>query len=62
MKKKELKEIANKIAKAERTIATSSDKQEITNAKAQIFEMSSKITDPEDFIKIDELVQDLLDS
>ena len=62
MKKKELKEIANKIAKAERTIATSSDKQEIANAKAQIFEMSSKITDPEDFIKIDELVQDLLDS
>ena len=56
MKKKELKEIANKIAKAERTIATSSDKQEIANAKAQIFEMSSKITDPEDFIKIDELV------
>lgn len=62
MNKKERKEIAKKIAKAEKIISTSTDKDEIAKAKAQILKISSQIKDLEDLMSIDEMVQDLLDS
>lgn len=60
MKRKELKEIAKKIAKAERTIADSSDPSAIRKAQDKIMELSGKLLSMEDMIAVDELVQDLL--
>lgn len=60
MKRKELKEIAKKIAKAERIIADSSDHNTIRKAQDEIMELSGKLLSMEDMIAVDELVQDLL--
>lgn len=60
MKRKELKEIAKKIAKAERIIADSSDHSVIRKAQDEIMELSGKLLSMEDMIAVDELVQDLL--
>ena len=60
MKRKELKEIAKKIAKAERIIADRSDHSVIRKAQDEIMELSGKLLSMEDMIAVDELVQDLL--
>lgn len=57
MKKKELKNLAVQIARAERTLQTSSDAQEIANAQSEILRLSKRVTSLEDLMLIDDLVQ-----
>ena len=61
MKKKELKNLAAKIAKCEKIIQTSDDKKAIHQAENEIMELSGKVTSLEDMIAIDELVMELLE-
>ena len=60
MKKKELKNLAKRIAEAELIIQTSTDKKEINNAKNKIIELSNHAIDLEDMAILDEMVQDIL--
>lgn len=62
MKKKELKNLAQKIAKAERVIqsldSTTADK---SKAEQEIMTLSSHVDKLEDMIIIDEMVQEILE-
>ena len=60
MKKKELKNLAKKIAKYENIIQTSDDKDEIRKAQLAIIELSGSVDSLEDITAIDEMVQDFL--
>lgn len=60
MKRKELKRIAEKIAKAEYIIQTSSDLKAIAKAEQDIISLSGSVDDIEDMLVVDELVQELL--
>ena len=60
MKKKELKNLAKKIADAEYSIQTSDDPKAVAKAQDIILEMSGKAMSMEDMIAIDELVQEIL--
>ena len=60
MKKKELKNLAKKIADAEYIIQTSDDPKAVAKAQDIILEMSGKAMSMEDMIAIDELVQEIL--
>lgn len=60
MKKKELKNLATKIAKCEYIIENSDDKDAIEIAQAEIMRLSSKVHDFQDLDLIDEMVQTLL--
>ena len=61
MKKKELKNLAQKIAKAELIIQTSDDPKAVKRAEQEIMSLSGQVDNLEDMVIIDELVQDLLD-
>ena len=61
MKKKELKNLAAKIAKCERIIQTSDDKKAIRQAEDEIMELSGRVMSLEDMVAIDELVMELLE-
>ena len=59
MKKKELKNLAKKIAEAEYIIQTSEDKEDIIAAQNTILHLTSKAAmDLEDMTIVDELVQE----
>ena len=60
MKKKELKNLAEKIAKCEYVIQNSKDSGAVTTAQEEIMRLSSKVHDFQDLDQIDELVQDIL--
>ena len=60
MKKKELKNLAKKIADAEYIIQTSDDKKKVAKAQQEIFELSGHVESLDDMTVIDELVQDIL--
>lgn len=60
MKKKEIKNLANKIAKFERIIQTSDDKEAIKQAEEEIMKVSSSVKSLEDMMAIDEMVLELL--
>lgn len=60
MKNKELKAIANKIAKYEQIIETSDDKKEVSKAQNEIMRLASSIPSMEDMERIDEMVMELL--
>lgn len=60
MKRKELKNLVNKIAEAEWVIKTSKDKDAIYAAEQEIMRLSGKVKSLEDMTIIDELVQELL--
>ena len=60
MKKKELKNLAEKIAKCEYVIQNSKDSEEIQVAQEEIMRLSSRVHDFQDLDTIDEMVQDLL--
>ena len=60
MKKKELKNLAEKIAKCEYVIQYSKDDVAIEAAKEEIMRLSSQVHDFQDIDLIDELVQDIL--
>lgn len=61
MKKKELKNLAQKIAKAERIIQTSDDPKAVAKAESEVMELSGHVDTLEDIVIIDEMVQDLLE-
>lgn len=61
MKKKELKNLAAKIAKCERIIQTSYDKKAVHQAEEEIMRLSSSVDRLEDMVAIDELVMELLE-
>ena len=61
MKKKELKNLAQKIAKAEMIIQTSDDAKAVAKAERDIMELSGHVDTIEDMVIIDEMVQDILE-
>ena len=61
MKKKELKNLATKIAKYERIVQTSDDKKAVRQAEEEIMKLSSSVDSLDDMIAIDELVMELLE-
>ncbi len=61
MKKKELKNLATKIAKYERIVQTSDDKKAVRQAEEEIMKLSSSVESMEDMIAVDELVMELLE-
>lgn len=61
MKRKEIKNLAQKIAKFEKIIQTSSDKKEIANAEKEIMKLSSCVDSLEDMIAVDEIVMEILE-
>jgi selenophosphate synthetase-related protein len=61
MKKKELKNLAAKIAKYETIIQTSDDKKAVHQAEEEIMKLSSRVNSLEDMVAIDELVMELLE-
>ena len=60
MKRKELKNLAKKIAQAEHTIQTSDNQDEIQRAQMEIMTLSSHVNSLDDITIIDEMVQELL--
>lgn len=60
MKRKELKNLAKKIAKYEMICQTSDDPEEIARAEDEIYHLSGCVDSFEDMTAIDELVQDIL--
>ena len=60
MKKKELKNLAKKIADAEYIVQTSDDKKKVATAQQEIFELSGHVESLDDMTVIDELVQEIL--
>ena len=61
MKKKEIKNLAQKIAKYERIVQTSDDKHLVRQAQEKIMELTSGVTSLDDMIAIDEAVMELLE-
>ena len=55
MKRKELKNLAQKIAKCEIIIQTSDDKDKVARAEQEIMRISSSVADLDDMLVIDEL-------
>lgn len=60
MKKKELKALAAKIAKAEKILQSSEDKKARHNAELEIMELSGRVNSLDDMMIVDELVQEIL--
>ena len=60
MKRKELKNLAKKIAQAEHIIQTSDNQYEIQRAQMEIMTLSSHVDSLDDITIIDEMVQELL--
>ena len=60
MKRKELKNLAKKIAQAEHIIQTSDNQDEIQRAQMEIMTLSSPVDSLDDITIIDEMVQELL--
>ena len=60
MKRKELKNLAQKIAKLEYIIQTTNDVKEKQRAENEIIVLSGRVTRFEDIATIDEMVQDIL--
>ena len=60
MKRKELKNLAEKIAKQEYIIQTSNDNVAVQAAQEEIMRISIRVHDFQDIDLIDEMVQDLL--
>jgi short-subunit dehydrogenase involved in D-alanine esterification of teichoic acids len=61
MKKKEQKALAQKIAKYELIIQTSTDKKQVRDAQDKILELSGKVETLDDIAAIDEMVQEILE-
>lgn len=60
MKRKELKNLAKKIAQVEHIIQTSDNQDEIQRAQMEIMTLSSHVDSLDDITIIDEMVQELL--
>ena len=60
MKQKEIKNLAQKIAKYERIVQESDDKHLVRQAQEKIMELTKNVTSLDDMMAIDELVMELL--
>lgn len=60
MKRKELKRIAERIAKNEKIIQNGKDMKQKMEAEANIMKLSEQLENIEDILKVDELVQEIL--
>ena len=60
MKRKELKNLAQKIAKYEQILQTSQDKEEIHEAQSQIMNLSGRVQSLEDMMLLDDMIQEIL--
>lgn len=60
MKRKELKNLAQKIAKQEQILQNSNDSKEIAKAQSEIMKLSGCVESMDDMIIIDEIVQEIL--
>ena len=60
MKRKELKNLAKKIAKAELIVQNSSDVAEVNRAQQEIMDLSSKVSSIEEMIELDDLIQEII--
>jgi hypothetical protein len=61
MKKKELKNLAEKIAQQEYIIQNSQNSDEIKQAQSCIMSLSSKVKSFEDIMILDELIQEFIE-
>lgn len=61
MKQKEIKSLAQKIAKYERIVQTSDDKHLVRQAQEKIMELTNGVTSLDDMVAIDEAVMELLE-
>ena len=61
MKKKELKALAQKIAKYEKIVQTSSNKNKVRDAQMKIMNLSESVDSLEDMMALDEIIQDMLE-
>ena len=61
MKQKEIKNLAQKIAKYERIVQTSDDKKLVRQAQEKIMELTNSVTSLDDMVAIDEAVMELLE-
>lgn len=61
MNKKEIKNLAKQIAKAELTIQNSTNQKERTYAMDTIIALSSKLSSLEEMERVDEMVQKILE-
>lgn len=61
MNKKEIKNLAKQIARAELTIQNSTDQKERTYAMDTIIALSSKLSSLEEMERVDEMVQKILE-
>ena len=61
MKQKEIKNLAQKIAKYERIVQTSDDKKLVRQAQEKIMELTNGVTSLDDMVAIDEAVMELLE-
>ena len=62
MKRKEKKQLAEKIVKYERIIQQNTDEKLIKEAQMKIMELSSHVDNIDDIMEVDEMVQNLLAS
>ena len=62
MNKKEIKNLAKQIAKAELIIQNSTDQKEKTYAMDTIIALSSKLSSLEEMERVDEMVQKILEN
>ena len=60
MKKKELKALAQQIAKYEKVVQTSTNKNEVRDAQMKIMNLSESVDSLEDMMALDEIIQDML--
>ena len=60
MKRKEIKQLAEKIAKCEYTAQHSTDAKEVQAALEEIMRLSSRVHNLADLDQVDEMVQDIL--
>ena len=61
MKKKELKNLAKKIAKYEKFIQSSTDEKEVSKARLKILQLSEEVTELDDFFQLDVLISEILE-
>lgn len=60
MKKKELKNLAKRLAEAELTLHITDDQEKIKKAKEEMFKIGYQLSSYEDMMYVDELVQEIL--
>lgn len=61
MKRKELKALANKIAKVEQKLRKTEDPKQKKRLEAEIMELSGQVDSLEDMVIVDEMVLEILE-